>query len=408
MDQQDTLREPSSGLFRSVCNSWLYGLKYLSDNEVRAMMICSRWATIALSVEKMDRISNEGHPDLDTCCGLLSEHAHRIKGADLALAQAQEAQLQDLNRLLRCPNSRRGEALVQSYLCFVSMVLGWPYALLIFCALGKSRLLRASHYTLVGIVQHACKISVYLVHGLFGKEVIQYAFDQVQMAEPTTKSILPNVAAIETNLGESCSKRPLEDSNDESAAGIPLQRLQRSNDLSPFDTQRSSPQHSSVIPLASNFKIQSEGDDQGKQYFSEVPLSIPALTGPLNDASKLLMLVHFMDKECIPERIFLKAGNPQKIWGASGEIQEITIHRSGLQEGLISLLSDSHRVQTAMDNLASGGYITFKENRASLGRTLHPQLDRRSPPIYDPLHWKVQALLLVCHTFPLHEYVGSL
>lgn len=128
------------------------------------------------------------------------------------------------------------------------------------------------------------------------------------------------------------------------------------------------------------------------------------------DAQTLLRLLCFLDGTRIPEFMLIRAKEPQKIWSPSGEIQKVPVTEVGLNSDVISLVSDNVKIDEAIKQLEAAMLIT-SELGAYGHRTLHidsaTQL-RLIQCLANPLTWRLQALILVCHTFPMHPYVEPL
>ena len=128
------------------------------------------------------------------------------------------------------------------------------------------------------------------------------------------------------------------------------------------------------------------------------------------DAQTLLKLLCFLDGESIPEFMLIRAKEPQKVWSPSGEIQKVPVTEVGLNSDVLSLISDNVKIDGAIRRLEAARLITSEPGAYGL-RTLHINLStqsRRTQCMTDPLAWRLQALVLICHTFPMHPYVEPL
>ena len=105
--------------------------------------------------------------------------------------------------------------------------------------------------------------------------------------------------------------------------------------------------------------------------------------------------------------MLILAKKPQKVWSSSGEIQKVPVTDVGLSSDVLSLISDNVKIDLAIKQLEAAMLIT-SELGAYGHRTLHidsaTQL-RLTQCLDDPLAWRLQALMFVCHTFPMHPYV---
>lgn len=128
------------------------------------------------------------------------------------------------------------------------------------------------------------------------------------------------------------------------------------------------------------------------------------------NARTLLKLLCCLGGKCIPEFMLLRAREPQKIWSPSGEVQEVPVTAIGLNNDVLSLVSDNFKIDDAIKRLEAATLITSTPGpygRRTLGidSTTHLHL---SQCMADRLVWRLQALILVCHTFPMHPYAEPL
>ena len=108
--------------------------------------------------------------------------------------------------------------------------------------------------------------------------------------------------------------------------------------------------------------------------------------------------------------MLIRAKEPQKIWSPSGEIQKVPVTEVGLNSDVLSLVSDNVKIDEAIKQLEAAMLIT-SELGAYGHRTLHIDSATQlhlTQCFANPLTWRLQALILVCHTFPMHPYVEPL
>lgn len=108
----------------------------------------------------------------------------------------------------------------------------------------------------------------------------------------------------------------------------------------------------------------------------------------------------------IPRSLLMRAGRPQRRWNLDGEPENISPEETKIASDLVEVLSDADRLRTAIDQLCF---------RGALVRTMFPgagdcdvyRMDAATRAMYkqsslvDPQHGMLQALLLVCHAFPV-------
>ncbi len=127
-------------------------------------------------------------------------------------------------------------------------------------------------------------------------------------------------------------------------------------------------------------------------------------------ASTLLRLLCFLDGASIPEFMLIRAKEPQKVWNSSGEAQKVSVTEVGLNVDVLSLVLDNVKIDEAIKRLEAAMLIV-SEPGAYGYRTLNLDSATQSQLtqcMTDPLVWRLQALILVCHTFPMHSYVEPL
>jgi len=138
--------------------------------------------------------------------------------------------------------------------------------------------------------------------------------------------------------------------------------------------------------------------------------SLPQVEPESRDAQTLLRLLCFLDGTSIPEFMLIRVKEPQNVWSPSGEIKKVPVTEVGLNSDVLSLVSDNVKIDGAIKQLEAARLIT-SELGAYGHRTLHidsaVQL-HSTQCLADPLAWRFQALILVCHTFPMHPYVEPL
>lgn len=147
---------PISLTFRTPTNPqlpWFDSLKGLSDEELDEVAVHCRSATAAVFSELLDRRHPWKDQTLEAYQNMLLENANRINGK--GLTREHKGYLKDLYTYLAGPGDARDEVkLVRQYLWLVSRVIGWSYALLLLCTLGKHRLQKLDEDWRVKLFKH--------------------------------------------------------------------------------------------------------------------------------------------------------------------------------------------------------------------------------------------------------------
>ncbi|MCJ1248447.1 hypothetical protein MMC30_005665 [Trapelia coarctata] len=128
------------------------------------------------------------------------------------------------------------------------------------------------------------------------------------------------------------------------------------------------------------------------------------------DAATLLKLLCFTDGADVSEFVLIRAREPQKVWGSSGEVQVVAVTETGLENDVLSLVSSDLKIDKAIRSLEAFMLIRSEPGpygcrNLSLDRTTQLHLVQCIP---DPVTWRLQALILMCHTFPMHQYLQPL
>lgn len=128
-----------------------------------------------------------------------------------------------------------------------------------------------------------------------------------------------------------------------------------------------------------------------------------------HNSKTLLKLFCFLDGTAIPELMLMRAKSCQRVWDSTGEVEEVSLSQAGLSSDVISVVSAEDKVEKALNRLIASMLVSWKPGK--LGRILHLESTTQSllvQCITDPLKWRLQACLLVCHTFPMYKFVEPL
>ena len=117
---------------------WFDSLKDLTDKELNAIAIQSRSATAAVFSELSDRSNPWQDQTLEAYHKKLLENADQINRE--GLTKEHETYLNTY--LVGLSDARNEIKVLKQFLWLISRVIGWPYALLLLCALGIHKLQR--------------------------------------------------------------------------------------------------------------------------------------------------------------------------------------------------------------------------------------------------------------------------
>jgi hypothetical protein len=135
---------------------WYDSFKGLADEELKEIVIHCRSATAAFFTEFSDRRKPWKDRTLEDYHDMLLENANRINRR--GLTDKHKGYLKNLYPFLADPGDaqieRNETKVARQYLWLVSRVIGWSYALLILCALGKHRLQKLDEDRRVKLVKY--------------------------------------------------------------------------------------------------------------------------------------------------------------------------------------------------------------------------------------------------------------
>lgn len=120
---------------------WFDNLEGLTTEELDEIVIQCRSATAAFLIELTDRRRPWRDYALEDYCDILQQTANRINKK--GLTKEQELQLQGVYTYLADSGDTQAERndkkVARHFLWLISRVIGWSYALLTLCALGKNK-----------------------------------------------------------------------------------------------------------------------------------------------------------------------------------------------------------------------------------------------------------------------------
>lgn len=117
---------------------WIDSFENLEDEAIEEILLHCRYATVAFEAELLHRHKPIVDLAFDDYCDLIGEQANKIRTSELTATNIKSL-CDELDSFLS-KDKREHHTLkpAQQYLEFISRVLGRSYALLIFCALGKT------------------------------------------------------------------------------------------------------------------------------------------------------------------------------------------------------------------------------------------------------------------------------
>ncbi|KUL90614.1 hypothetical protein ZTR_00312 [Talaromyces verruculosus] len=176
-------------------------------------------------------------------------------------------------------------------------------------------------------------------------------------------------------------------------------------------THHSHPTPGSSENVSSNLPVYSY--THGTQWgFNRLVPTHPGISQMDKTTLILANTLTYLDGDAgIPRSLLMRAGCPQRRWNSDGEPEDLSPKETKIASDLVEVLSDADRFRTAIDQLCF---------RGALVRTMLPgggdcdvyRMDAATRAMYKqsslvdpPQHGMLQALLLVCHAFPVDVYL---
>ena len=162
---------------------WFDSLKDLADEELDEIAVHCRSATAAIFTELSDRRNPWKDQTLEGYHDMLHKIANQINRK--GLTNENELYLNNLHTYLAGPDDARNEIkVVRQFLWLVSRVIGWSYALLILCALGKHRLQKLDEDRRVKLVKHITQHRGSLFCPVLEDKAVRCNLHQIRMTIP--------------------------------------------------------------------------------------------------------------------------------------------------------------------------------------------------------------------------------
>ncbi|EEA27671.1 hypothetical protein TMatcc_004032 [Talaromyces marneffei ATCC 18224] len=114
----------------------------------------------------------------------------------------------------------------------------------------------------------------------------------------------------------------------------------------------------------------------------------------------------------IPRSLLIRAGCPQRRWNLDGEPENTSPTETGVASGLVGVLSSAEHLRIAIDQLCFRGalgpaVLLGGENRDVFRMGAGSSTMYKQSSVVAPQHGMLQALLLVCHAFPVDVYLDA-
>ena len=162
---------------------WLDSFESLGEEEIKGFIVTLRGALSAFSTELIDRRKPYKDQTLENHELMLQETAKHINTQ--GLTKTHEIYLGNLDSALAqaaCAQAERKESkAARQYLWLISQVIGWPYVLLVFCALGKHKVEHLNEDQRIKIVKYIAKHRESLFCRRLDDKAIQCQFQEYGM-----------------------------------------------------------------------------------------------------------------------------------------------------------------------------------------------------------------------------------
>ncbi|KAL9124348.1 MAG: hypothetical protein Q9217_006315 [Psora testacea] len=174
--------------------NWLDSFESLEEEEIEGIILILRGALAAFSAELTDRRKPWMDQALENYKEKLQQTAKQIN--EQGLTETHEANLDSLKLSLAqtgCAQTERKESKPskagRQYLWLISNVIGWPYVLLIICALGKHRMERIDEDQRVKLLRWIAKHRESLFCRTLEDRAIQWQFQEkyIRVVLPLTR-----------------------------------------------------------------------------------------------------------------------------------------------------------------------------------------------------------------------------
>jgi len=156
----------------------------LGDIEIEKIIILLRGALATFFAELTDRRKPWNDTRLEDSCDMLRKTAKHINNE--GFTEGHERYLDNLHLYLAGPGDAQKERnepkAARQYLWLISIAIGWPYALLILCALGKWRLQNLDDDQRVKILKYVAKHRGSLFYSRLEGKAFQCDLHEIHMS----------------------------------------------------------------------------------------------------------------------------------------------------------------------------------------------------------------------------------
>ena len=158
------------------CN-WLDSFESLKEEEIEGILLILRGALAAFSAELTDRRMPWPDHELQNYKKKLQETARQINEQELT--RTHKANLDSLTGYAQHERKESKQSKAgKQYLWLISNVIGWPYVLLIICALGKHKIERIGDNQRVKLLKYIVKHRESLFCRRLEDRAVQYQFQE--------------------------------------------------------------------------------------------------------------------------------------------------------------------------------------------------------------------------------------
>ncbi|KAF8242731.1 hypothetical protein K440DRAFT_664567 [Wilcoxina mikolae CBS 423.85] len=146
-----------------------------------------------------------------------------------------------------------------------------------------------------------------------------------------------------------------------------------------------------------------------RSVFATWEVSFRQIERDSTPAAKLLLMLSFLDPAEINQLMLVRGCQPQKRWGAAGEVCNYSASEAGVDSGIIELVTNRIVFDDAIQKLRE--FSLIQRNYDVQGKrsfSLHPLVqDCVSHRVGEDEQrkWREQAILLVSQAFPRHQYL---
>lgn len=119
----------------------------------------------------------------------------------------------------------------------------------------------------------------------------------------------------------------------------------------------------------------------------------------------------YLDSDAgIPRSLLIRAGRSQRRWNLDGEPENTSPTETGIASDLVEVLSSAENLRTAIGQLCFRGSLIPAmypggEDHDVFSMDAGTRAMYKQSSVMAPQHGMLQALLLVCHAFPVDAHL---